>query len=233
MRRIPSRTARAGPAARPQASAPASGVRKDSARTSGRADTKRALVWCGTELLTERGFQVTGIEEVLKRVGVPKGSFYHFFASKHEFGEAVIDNYVQFYERKMDRIFDNGARAPLDRLRDFVEDAKRGMAKYDFRRGCLVGNLGQEMASLDDSFRERLEAVLLSWERRVTACLEDAIRGGDLPPDTDAGALSRFFWIGWEGAILRAKLTRTLDPLDQFANLYFAKVAVRTAAANG
>jgi TetR/AcrR family transcriptional repressor of nem operon len=201
------------------------------ARPSGRTDTRRALIWCGTELLTERGFQVTGIEEVLKRVGVPKGSFYHYFKSKHEFGQAVIDSYVEYYERKMSRIFDNPDRRPLDRLRDFVEDSKRGMAKFDFRRGCLVGNLGQEMASLDDEFRDRLEAVLLSWEARTTACLEDAVRCGELPPGTDAKALSRFFWIGWEGAILRAKLTRSLDPLDQFADLYFAKVAVRSTAA--
>ncbi len=71
------------------------------ASARGRGDTRRALVWCGTELLTERGFQITGIDEVLKRVGVPKGSFYHFFANKHEFGEAVIQNYVEYYARKM------------------------------------------------------------------------------------------------------------------------------------
>ena len=222
---------RAGKAAAPAGETPAAGGRGAAPRASGRVDTRRALVWCGTELLTERGFQVTGIEEVLKRVGVPKGSFYHFFENKHEFGEAVIDNYVQYYERKMTRIFDNRARGPLDRLRDFVEDAKRGMARFDFRRGCLVGNLGQEMASLDDAFRDRLEAVLLSWEARTTACLEDAVHCGELPPEADAQALSRFFWIGWEGAILRAKLARSLEPLDHFADLYFTKVAVRTTAA--
>ena len=59
---------------------------------------------------------MTGIEEVLKRVGVPKGSFYHFFASKREFGEAVIQNYEQFYARKMNRIFNKPTRAPLERL---------------------------------------------------------------------------------------------------------------------
>ncbi len=202
-------------------------VRSRSQRALSRGDTRRALVWCGTELLTERGFQVTGIDEVLKRVGVPKGSFYHFFASKHAFGEAVIQNYVEYYARKMDRIFDNPARTPLARLHDFVEDAKRGMAKYGFRRGCLIGNLGQELASLDDAFRLQLEGVLLSWEQRVAACLQEAVRVRELPADSDAEALSRFFWIGWEGAVLRAKLTRNFEPLDQFASVYFAKVAVR------
>ncbi len=200
-------------------------VRSRNERAMGRGDTKRALVWCGTELLTERGFQVTGIDEVLKRVGVPKGSFYHFFANKHEFGEAVIQNYVEFYARKMSRIFDDESLSPLSRLRAFVEDAKRGMLKYGYRRGCLIGNLGQELASLDDSFREQLEAVLLSWERRVTTCLEQAIEARELVPGSDTAAISRFFWIGWEGAVLRAKLTRNAEPLDQFADLFFAMLA--------
>ncbi|MCF8210076.1 MAG: TetR/AcrR family transcriptional regulator [Rhodoferax sp.] len=202
------------------------GVRNRSQRANERSDTRRALVWCGTELLTERGFQVTGIEEVLKRVGVPKGSFYHFFKSKDEFGAAVIENYVAFYARKMDSIFNNTELSALNRLKEFVQNAKRGMVKFEFRRGCLIGNLGQELASLDNNFREQLEAVLVSWEARVTACLEEAIRCGEIAAGNNAHALSRFFWIGWEGAILRSKLTRSLSPIDDFADLYFAKVAV-------
>ena len=206
-------------------------VRSRGVRATARGDTRRALVWCGTELLTERGFQVTGIDEVLKRVGVPKGSFYHFFANKHEFGEAVIQNYVDYYARKMVRIFDDAALSPLSRLRLFVEDAKRGMLKFAYKRGCLIGNLGQELASLDDQFREQLEAVLVSWERRVAACLREAIDAGELPAGSDAVALSRFFWIGWEGAVLRAKLTRNAKPLDQFADLYFHLLKAPTPAA--
>jgi TetR/AcrR family transcriptional repressor of nem operon len=201
-------------------------VRDRAQRAAGRSDTRRALVWCGTELLTERGFQVTGIEEVLKRVGVPKGSFYHFFKSKDEFGAAVIQNYVDYYARKMDRIFDNNSITPLARLKEFVENAKQGMMRFDFRRGCLIGNLGQELASLDNEFRGQLEDVLVSWETRVTACLEEALRIGEIAPDNDAHALSRFFWIGWEGAILRAKLTRSLAPIDHFAGIYFSRVAI-------
>ena len=215
---------------RPPAEAVASGqaaqrVRSRSERAVERGDTRRALIWCGTELLTERGFQVTGIDEVLKRVGVPKGSFYHFFANKHEFGEAVIQNYVEYYARKMTRIFDDEAASPLSQLRAFVEDAKRGMLKYGYRRGCLIGNLGQELASLDDAFRVQLEAVLIAWERRVEGCLRQAIVAGELAPDSDAAAISRFFWIGWEGAVLRAKLTRNAEPLDQFAGMFFAMLA--------
>ena len=113
-------------------------------RSATRTDTRNALVWCGTELLTERGFQITGIDEVLKRVGVPKGSFYHYFKSKDHFGHAVIDNYEAYYAKKMDRIFGDSSQSPLQRLVNFTANAKNGMVKFDFKRGCLIGNLGQD-----------------------------------------------------------------------------------------
>ena len=196
-------------------------------RATARTDTRNALVWCGTELLTERGFQITGIDEVLKRVGVPKGSFYHYFKSKDHFGHAVIDNYEAYYAKKMDRIFDDASQSPLQRLVNFTVNAKNGMVKFDFKRGCLIGNLGQELAALDTQFRERLEGVLVSWEKRVAECLSEAIDVGELAPGQDPQALSRFFWVGWEGAILRSKLMRSLEPIDQFTAIFFRSVLIR------
>ena len=189
-----------------------------------RGDTRSAIIWCGTELLTERGFQITGIDEILSIVGVPKGSFYYYFKSKREFGVAVVDNYVQFYAQKMALLFDNPQRTPLQRLQDFVDDGKLGMAKYDFKRGCLIGNMGQELAALNEEFRERLEQVMQTWEARVTALFQLALENGDIAQSHDPESLSQFFWIGWEGAILRSKLTRSVAPLDHFSQIFFNKV---------
>ena len=69
---------------------------KSKDRSAERSSKRQDLVRYGTELLTEQGYQATGIDQVLKKVGVPKGSFYHFFKSKDEFGSAVIENYVDF-----------------------------------------------------------------------------------------------------------------------------------------
>ena len=217
--------------------APPDGARKDNASDADmqfrhtrslaakqRGDTRSAIIWCGTELLTERGFQITGIDEILSIVGVPKGSFYYYFKSKREFGVAVVDNYVQFYAQKMALLFDNPERTPLQRLQDFVDDGKLGMAKYDFKRGCLIGNMGQELAALNDEFRVRLEQVMQAWEARVTALLRLAQDLGEIAQTNDPESLSQFFWIGWEGAILRSKLTRSVAPLDQFAQIFFHKV---------
>ncbi|MCP5366244.1 MAG: TetR/AcrR family transcriptional regulator [Hyphomicrobiales bacterium] len=187
-----------------------------------RDGTRARLVRRGIEVLTEKGFASTGIDEILRREGVPKGSFYHYFASKDDFGAAVIDGYADYFAAKLDRWLLEADRAPLDRLRDFVADARAGMARHGFRRGCLIGNLGQEMGATHDDFRRRLAAVFADWQARVAACLEAAKAAGELAPEADCDRLAAFFWIGWEGAILRAKLVRSARPVDLFADTFFA-----------
>ncbi|MBR0859219.1 acrylate utilization transcriptional regulator AcuR [Bradyrhizobium liaoningense] len=188
-------------------------------------DAPRArLLRTGVAILTEKGFSAVGVEEILDAAQVPKGSFYHYFDSKDAFGLELIDAYADYFAHKLDRWFDNTDRAPLDRLRDFIADARSGMARYGYRRGCLVGNLGQEMGVLPPPFRKRLAAVLRDWEARTSRCLRSAQEAGEIPRGVDCEALAQFFWIGWEGAVLRAKLERCPNALDVFAEGFLAMV---------
>ncbi|MEH6402299.1 MAG: TetR/AcrR family transcriptional regulator [Sneathiella sp.] len=183
--------------------------------------TKEKLLRYGTVVLTEKGLASTGLDEILKTVGVPKGSFYHYFASKDEFGLAVIQNYGAYFANKLDHSLLNKERAPLDCLADFIEDAKDGMAKHAFKRGCLIGNLGQELGALSEKFREPLENVFLDWQNRIAQCLEKAKASGHISSQINVEEKAAFFWIGWEGAILRAKLVKSSAPLDLFAKHFF------------
>ncbi|ART63187.1 TetR/AcrR family transcriptional regulator [Kushneria marisflavi] len=187
-------------------------------------DTREALIHCGVEVLTEQGFVSTGIDGVLKRVGVPKGSFYHYFDSKEAFGHAVLACYADYFARRLDRCLLDAGLSPLERLRHFTQNAQEGMARHDYRRGCLVGNLGQEVTLLPAGFDERLEAILQDWQRRVADCLRLAQTQGELAGDADCDALAAFFWIGWEGAVQRARLVRGPAPLVLFRQEFFARL---------
>ena len=186
------------------------------------AETRELLLRAGLEVLTEKGFSATGIEEVLRREGVPKGSFYYYFENKEAFGLALIDRYAEFFGHKLDQHFLNQELAPLKRVHSFIDDAAEGMARFGFRRGCLIGNLGQEMAVLPNSFRLRLSETFEDWQARLSKCLEEAQRFKELSPDAKTDQLASFFWIGWEGAVLRAKLEQSVTPLRVFEDNYFA-----------
>lgn len=190
-------------------------------------ETRDLLLRAGLEVLTEKGFSSTGIDEILRRVKVPKGSFYHYFESKEAFGAELIDLYASYFARKLDSHFTNGKLPPLARISAFVTDAQISMERHGYSRGCLIGNFGQEMGALPESFRDKLKSVFEDWQRRLTVCLVAAQKTGEISGQADCKEWASYFWIGWEGAVLRAKLERDGQPLKTFANCFFASIRLR------
>jgi TetR/AcrR family transcriptional regulator, transcriptional repressor for nem operon len=183
-------------------------------------DTRAALIRSGTEVLTEQGFTASGIDSILRRVGVPKGSFYYYFSSKEAFGHAIMAHYGAYFASKLDRHLLNTELTPLRRIEAFVADAKRGMARHDFRRGCLVGNLGQEVGNLPEAYRQWLRETLDDWQQRLSRCLEEAQEAEELARSANCSRLAEAFWIGWEGAVMRARLERSVRPMEVFIECY-------------
>lgn len=190
-------------------------------RSAARAETRHRLLRTGAEILCEQSFSSMGIEFVLKRAGVSKGSFYHFFVSKELFGLEVIAHYAEFFNRRLDRTLKSDGTPALERLRRYTEDGMEGMTRYEFKRGCLIGNLMQELAATHPAFREAITKVLLGWEDRITDCLEQAVAEGDIPPSINVRPYAEFFWTGWEGALMQAKRHQTVEPLKQFVQVFF------------
>src|SRR5690625_777851 len=143
---------------------------------------RERLIRCGVTRCTQAGFQVPSIDEILRASAVPQVACYYYFKNKHEFGLAVIDAYADYFSQKLRRIFDDSSISPLQRLDRFVLEAQDGMERHAFLRGCLIGNLGMELASMDDDFRNRLENVLRMWERQTSNCLRLAQQAHEIAP---------------------------------------------------
>ena len=179
-------------------------------------DTKAELIRSGLEQLTESGFSASGIDSILKKIGVPKGSFYHYFTSKEAFGLAVLESYANYFSKKLDNYLVDEAYAPLMRIKNFVENAKSGIEYHQFKRGCLVGNLGQEIDLLPDSFRPILMAIFINWETKIADCLKAAQIKGQIANDANCEQLAEYFWIGWEGAVARTRLVKSSRPISNY-----------------
>ncbi|WP_166423585.1 TetR/AcrR family transcriptional regulator [Paraglaciecola sp. 20A4] len=201
------------PTAKPRRGRPPKVARENS-------DTKAELIRVGLEHLTEFGFASSGIDTILKKAGVPKGSFYYYFASKEAFGATLIAQYDSYFSRKLDLHLLNEEHSPLLRLSHFVDDAAIGMARHEFKRGCLIGNLGQEVDALPVSFRAQISAVFSNWQHKVERCLEQAKANQEISHTADCKALSEYFWISWEGAVSRAKLVQREQPLRLFLHYF-------------
>ncbi|WP_420808825.1 TetR family transcriptional regulator C-terminal domain-containing protein [Cedecea colo] len=156
-------------------------------------DTREALIRAGVVMVTENGFLSTGVDSIVRTVGVPKGSFYHYFTNKEAFGLAVLEAYQHYFAQKLDKHLLNADLPALTRIDDFVRSAGVGMARFNFTRGCLVGNLLQESPLLPETFAGVLKAILFDWQTRVARCLQEAINSGEIPDIHSAPALAMNF----------------------------------------
>jgi TetR/AcrR family transcriptional regulator, transcriptional repressor for nem operon len=186
--------------------------------------SRAALLEAGGKLLRERGYGSTGLADILKSAGVPKGSFYHYFPSKDVFVAELIDAYVVEQRGRMEAHLGQRDRPPLERLRGYFESEAERYRREGCRGGCLVGNLGQELADQNAEMRAKLEATLREWTGRFADCLAEATRSGAVPEGSDIRGLSDFLMSGWQGALLRMKTLKSARPLHQFIEFAFVQL---------
>lgn len=186
-------------------------------------DTRNLIIQTGADLIGTKGFGATGINGILTVAGVPKGSFYHYFSSKNDFGLAIIDTFADEYDTKLELILNDHSRSCVDRLRAYFDNGFDHMASCDFTRGCLIGNLGQELAGQNEMFRVRLDKVFCAWEKRFERCIAEAQTAGDISADIDPSDAASVLLSGWEGAILRSKVVKSTAPMDRFVRVFFTQ----------
>ena len=185
-------------------------------------DTRSDIVRIGTDLISRQGFNATGVDAVLKKAGIPKGSFYHYFKSKEDFGLAVINHFAERYDQRLITFLADEEVTPLNRIRNYLESGLMRLEQNLCSKGCLIGNLGQELADSNERFRSRLDEIFNSWKRSFSACLREAQIRGELSGEVDPDALACFILSGWEGAILRAKVMKSPQPIRDFIQVLFA-----------
>lgn len=187
-------------------------------------DTRTELIAAGMALFATQGYNATGIEAILKQAGVPKGSFYHYFGSKEEFGLAVIEEFTARFLSRVDAFLADPNTPPLARLRTFLERGLERLTEQQCTVGCLIGDLGQELSARNERLRQRLDGIFLSWRERFAACIRESQQAGELPASHDPQVIAGFILSGWEGAVLSAKVMKSTQPVRDFIDTLFATV---------
>ena len=187
-------------------------------------DTKLALIKAGRRIIVEKGYNHAGIQEVLQAVGVPKGSFYHFFSSKEEFGLVIIEYDSQMHDRIVEQYLGDVNLTPLNRLKRYFTFKLEEFETLQYREGCLFGNLSQEMADQNDRFRLRLQEATNRWRDQFAECIEAAQTAGEISKKQKAQDLAEFCLNSWEGALLQMKVSKSDAPLKNYIQFMFGMI---------
>lgn len=183
--------------------------------------TKEKIIEASYHLMMEKGYNHTGLKEILAIAGVPKGSFYHFFQNKEKLGLEVIEYYAKNMSFLLTQSF-NKDLEPIQQLKNFFTASIKILVKdNNCCGGCLVGNIGQELADQKPVFRKKAEQILSQWQNQITLCIKQGQEENSINSEIKAEQLASFLFNSWEGAIMRMKISKSDVPLKDFMNTIF------------
>ncbi len=170
--------------------------------------------------MLRRGYTDAGLDELLGRARLPKGSFYNLFPSKEAFGVEVVE---RFYARHQELLrwllaeTETPARERLDHYAEWVLSWDESAPLEE--RGCLLAIVALEKSGTSEPLRAALARDFERWRVLLGELLEQVRSEGGLNGDDDPERLAGLLIDGLEGALLRARLERSSRPARDFLEL--------------
>jgi len=179
-------------------------------------ENKHHILQSGRRLIAQKGFTGLGLSEILSAADVPKGSFYHYFDSKEDYGRELIEYYVADYLATLDKLLlqERHGSSARQRLLNYwghwLETQCCEMAEHK----CLVVKLSAEVADLSEPMRLALHAGTQAFIARIAALISTGIDEASLHTVLDPCRTAEMLYQLWLGASLLSKLGRDRQALE-------------------
>ncbi|BDA58833.1 TetR/AcrR family transcriptional regulator [Shewanella xiamenensis] len=176
--------------------------------------TRQHILDVGYSLIVKQGFSCLGLAQLLKTAQVPKGSFYHYFESKEQFGEALLTSYFEQYQTELDSLFANPQLSGFDRQMQYWQRWLQVQHDGCIDQKCLVVKLSAEVADLSEAMRLVLLKGSAGIIERLTQCIQVGITDKSIC-EQDAQATAELLYHMWLGASLMNKLGHSRAALER------------------
>lgn len=192
---------------------------------------KERFLEATARLLERQGYQSTGLNQVVRESGAPKGSLYYYFPGGKEelVAEAVRHAAFPVTQRiraAMGAASGQTARpaapavptvpavpaAPAAALREFLDQIAHHLEASDFQAGGPISTAALEAATTSDRVREACDAAYDEWVTAFRAGLD----GAGIAP-APAARLATLIVSAIEGAVVLARVQRSTEPLQDIA----------------
>ncbi|MEB0140282.1 MULTISPECIES: TetR/AcrR family transcriptional regulator [unclassified Undibacterium] len=177
-------------------------------------DTRERILATGEALIAGRGFSALGLSEILNAAAVPKGSFYHYFASKEGFGVALLERYFTQYQEEITALFADQTLTARERLLAYFNNWLELASGSDCHKLCLAVKLAAEVADLSEPMRSALAAGMQAITRHIATAIDAAQREQSINAAVPAAELAEVLYSLWVGASVLTKVRRDLQPLQ-------------------
>ncbi|MGT2928846.1 TetR/AcrR family transcriptional regulator [Streptococcus dentasini] len=130
------------------------------------------ILAAATQLFQEKGFEKASVNDILKVVGIAKGTFYYYFKSKEEVLEAVVDEATAVLKSRVAAVINMPNKDPMDKL----VEAFQSMNITDIYGGKLLEDMHKPKNAL--LHQKSLQAILHEVTPLLTGIIEEGVQAG-------------------------------------------------------
>lgn len=193
--------------------------------------TRERLVTTAAELFRRQGYAQTGVNQIIQEANATSGSFYHFFPAKEDLLMAVVDHIAEVFEAEIFTPAADRSTEPVEELFAILDLYRQRFGDGEFTFASPMAGLSAEVSENHPQVRARLAEIFATWTDRIETLLRDA--GDRLPPTVDRTAIAELVVCAVEGAVLGARLNRSLGPFNAVVaqlRSYFTLLEAQKAA---
>ncbi len=165
----------------------------------------------------ERGYESASLADLTEAMGINKPSLYAAFGDKAELFHKVMDRYISRQSILWEQILrEPSARMAVERILNAVADSSTSGQNP---RGCLLVQSALTCSPESDCIKKDLALKRADGDAMLRTRLARAQAEGELAPDVDVAALSRYFSTILRGISVEASAGATRQDLQNVIDL--------------
>jgi len=152
----------------------------------------------------ERGYEAASISELTSAMGITPPSLYAAFGDKERLFLEAIERYADGPGSGAPRALaeEPTARGAIERL---LEEAADELTRSCHPAGCMVVMAATNCSVASAHIQAALAKRRAASDAGIRQRIEQGIREGELPADTDAAALANFYSTVFQGMSIQAR----------------------------
>jgi len=136
-------------------------------RSATRPDGRSRLLDAAMQVIREKGYSATTVDDICGAAGVTKGAFFHHFKSKEELGIEAAGHFAQMAETLFGAAPYSELADPLDRLLGYIDFRAAILTGPIAQFTCLLGTMVQETYDTNPAIRDACETYIVRHADRV------------------------------------------------------------------
>ena len=142
--------------------------------------TKKKIINTAEKLLWNQGYEGASLNNVVKKAGLSKGAFFHYYPSKKAIAAEVLDSYARAHILGPLEKHLSASPDPKTALFAWLEESFGAYSQWNYKGGCMLGNFALELADKDEELREQMKSIFLSWENLLVNAFRETAKEGKL-----------------------------------------------------